>query len=69
MDTETYKEEGHVTTETAIAAVSQGMPRNVTRSQKLGIGKKGYFPRAFRGNMALPRSWAPKLSKNKFLLF
>lgn len=42
---------GHVTTETdwSDAATKQEMPRIVGSHQKLDRGKKGFFPRAFRG--------------------
>lgn len=36
-------------------AMSQGMPRNASKQQKLVRGKEGATSRAFRGSTALPK--------------
>ena len=35
-------------------ATSQGMPRFASNCQKVGEGKEGFFPTAFRDNMVQP---------------
>lgn len=59
MDTETdtQREDGCVKMEPEMGVMwlptSQGMPRSAGNHQKLGGGKEGFFPRAFRGGKAL----------------
>lgn len=72
-DTETPREEGHVTTEAAIAAMHH-QPRTVWSHQKLGGQHVTHSPSEAPGGTNLTNTLTsdlrpPKLGESKFLLF
>lgn len=54
-ETETLREESHVKIESEIGVRElQALPRYASNHKRLRRGKKGFFPRAFRGSLVLP---------------